>query len=449
MNPAWHKYLSANVPRYTSYPSALGFSEEVGSAEYSRALEGIGQYEPISLYLHIPFCNQLCWYCGCNMRVENSYERIERYVDTLILEIEYVGARLHGRGSISYVHFGGGTPNILRLPDTERLLAAIEQQFGLTDATPVAMEVDPRLCHTLQAAHLVKLGINRFSLGVQDFDPEVQKAINRVQSYDLVERCMTEMREAGVPDISLDVLYGLPGQKICSFRRTVDQVISLRPDRVSLFGYAHMPSRFRHQGLIDSNTLPDRSMRVTLAEAAASQLMAEGYERIGFDHFALPETPLARASHHYRLNRNFQGFTEDPAQVVLGFGASAISSVHGLIVQNTKSLREYPELVAERGLASAKGLVASLEQEDLGEWIRRLLCDLRASLSRYYEITGMAGEASERLLAELEPLRRDGVIRFEDDLLVINENAKALSRSVAAVFDPQVMPERQFASPAV
>lgn len=449
MNPAWHKYLSSNVPRYTSYPSALGFSENVGPAEYSKALEEIGQYEPVSLYLHIPFCKQLCWYCGCNMRVENSYERIERYVDDLISEIEYVGARLRGRGSISYVHFGGGTPNILRIADTERLLAAIEQQFGLTDATPVAMEVDPRLCNTLQAAHLAKLGINRFSLGVQDFDPDVQDAINRVQSYELVEQCIDEMREAGVPDISLDVLYGLPDQKICSFRRTIDQVISLHPDRVSLFGYAHMPSKFRHQQLIDSAALPDRSMRVTLAEAAASQLMAAGYERIGFDHFALPETPLAKASHHYRLNRNFQGFTEDPAQVVLGFGTSAISSVHGLIVQNTKSLREYPEFVAERGLASAKGLVSTLEEEDLGDWIRRLLCDLRASLPRYYEITGLEGEEMEQLLSELYVLHNDGVIRFEDDQIVINENAKALSRSVAAVFDPQVSPEQKFASPAV
>lgn len=449
MQLAWKKYLSANVPRYTSYPSALGFSGEVGTDRYAQALRGIAQYEPISLYLHIPFCKQLCWYCGCNMKVENSHERISRYVEDLIAEIEVVGALLGGHGMVSQLHFGGGTPNTLRLNEVERLLSAVEVQFGLTDTTPIAMEIDPRLCSRFQAMQLVRAGVSRFSIGVQDFDPDVQKAINRIQSYELVQRCMADLREAGVEDISLDVLYGLPHQQEGNFARTIEQVISLRPDRISLFGYAHMPSRFRHQKLIDEKALPSRDLRITLAEDAAEQLMAEGYERIGFDHFALPSTPIAQATREHRLNRNFQGFTEDSAQNVIGLGVSAISTVHGVIAQNAKFLPTYHDAVNTTGLATEKGLVATLEEEDLGEWIRHLLCHMQASLERYFEITELDGDARGRIFEQLNAFRADGVVRIEGDTLIIEEDAKALARSVAAVFDPQVAPERQFASPAV
>lgn len=449
MEANWQKYLTSNVPRYTSYPSALSFGEQVGVDEYAKALENIGQYEPISLYLHIPFCKQLCWYCGCNMRVENRDERISQYVDVLIDEIESVGARLSGRGNVSQVHFGGGTPNTLTIADIERLLSAIEFQFGLTDSTPVVMEIDPRLCGVFQASQLVRLGINRFSIGVQDFDPDVQEAINRPQSFELVKNCMSELRDAGVKDISLDVLYGLPHQKLCTIRKTIEQVIDLRPDRVSLFGYAHMPGRFKHQQLINEDALPSRDLRVTLSESAAKQLIKAGYERIGFDHFALPDSAIARVTRAKQLNRNFQGFTEDPSQNVLGFGVSAISSVHNLLAQNAKFLPDYTGAVSANGLATERGLIADLEEEDLGDWIRGLLCDMEASLSRYFEIVNASQNVQDGLMKDLGPLIEDGIVEITGEFLKIKQEAKALARSVAAVFDPQVTTEKNYASPAV
>jgi oxygen-independent coproporphyrinogen-3 oxidase len=449
MRTAWKPYLERNVPRYTSYPSALQFSEAVGPADLTRRLRGVGQYEPVSLYVHIPFCKQLCWYCGCNMRVENRYERIATYVDDLLGELSLLGAQLAGHGRLTQVHFGGGTPNTLSARDVERILNAIEQAFGLTDDTPIAMEIDPRLCADFQAAKLARLGVTRFSIGVQDFSDNVQRAINRVQPYAMVEDCISQLRGAGIADISLDLLYGLPEQTLCGFLRTVEQAITLAPDRISLFGYAHMPTRLRHQRLIDEGTLPTRQMRTALAEGAAARLVAAGYRRIGFDHFALPASPIARAAARHSLNRNFQGYTEDQADIVLGAGVSAISSVHGLISQNTKSLIAYRDMVAAGDLPVARGVIATLEEEDLGDWLKRLLCDLRASLSRYFEITGADGAGCNAVLARLGPLIADGLVRIDDDEIVIAEEAAPLARVVASVFDPYVEDTKAFASPAV
>ncbi|WOI54176.1 oxygen-independent coproporphyrinogen III oxidase [Parvularcula sp. LCG005] len=449
MKPAWHPYLQRNVPRYTSYPSALAFSEDVGTPQLETALSGIGQYEPISLYLHIPFCKQLCWYCGCNMRVENRDERIAAYADDLISELGLLGAQLAGRGRLTQVHFGGGTPNTLQARDLERLLAAIEDNFRLTDATPVAMEIDPRLCSAFQAAHLVRAGINRFSIGVQDFHEDVQRAINRVQPFELVRDCVAMLRQGGVRDISLDLLYGLPKQTGRGFADTVSRSISLAPDRISLFGYAHLPARLKHQRLINERDLPSRDERTELAEMAAQQLEEAGYQRIGFDHFALPTTPIAEAARRHTLNRNFQGYTEDCANVVIGAGVSAISSVHGTIVQNAKDLRAWQARLRAGALTANRGVIATLEEEDLGDWIKRLLCDMRASLTRYFDIIQADGPTCEGIINALQPFVIDGIISIDGDDVVVAREATPLARVVAAVFDPHVNDIQRYASPAV
>ncbi|RFB01435.1 oxygen-independent coproporphyrinogen III oxidase [Parvularcula marina] len=449
MQTHWQKYLGANIPRYTSYPSALGFSSDVGAAAYENSLKKIGQYEPISLYMHIPFCHQLCWYCGCNMRVENRYERISPYVEALSREIEMVSERLGGRGYISHVHFGGGTPNTLHAADIERLITGIEEHFGLRDETPVAMEIDPRLCSDLQVAQLVKMGIKRFSMGLQDFDPEVQTAINRVQSYEMVKNCFDLLRGAGVRDISVDLLYGLPHQRLETFRQTVEQVIELRPERISLFGYAHMPARIRHQRMIPEDHMPSREMRTVISVDAAKLFEEAGYDRIGFDHFALPDTPIAIAAREQRLNRNFQGFTEDRARNVLGFGASAISTVRGLIVQNAKEIPAYMKPIEQGELPTERGLIATEIEEALGEWLKRLLCDMRGNLNQYLKIIQADGPAREEIFSTLTPFEKDGIVYYDGDDIVIAEDAKALVRSVAAALDPHVSSEIRYASPAV
>ncbi|MEE4209333.1 MAG: oxygen-independent coproporphyrinogen III oxidase [Parvularcula sp.] len=449
MKPAWHKYLTRNVPRYTSYPSALAFREGFEKIAYERALAQIAEGEPLSLYIHIPFCKKLCWYCGCNMRVENKAERILAFVDDLLCELDLVAGKLGGRGRLRQVHFGGGTPNTLSTDDLTRILSAVRERFTLPEGAPVVMEIDPRLHPGEAAGTLAKAGITRFSIGVQDFDPGVQQAINRVQPFSMVEGVVSALRQEGAADISLDVLYGLPKQTLCGFRRTVEQVIALKPDRVSLFGYAHLPERLPHQRLILESDLPSRPLRIALEESAASMLVAAGYERIGFDHYALAETSIAKANRAKRLHRNFQGFTEDDAHNVIGLGPSAISTVDGVLAQNAKDLRAYRTALSEGKLPIERGVIASLEEEDLGSWLKRLVCDLEGDLRQYCDITGANIEEWERTSNELAPLIEDGIVRIENDTIFIAEEAKPLARLVASVFDPACRTGQGFASPAV
>lgn len=449
MRSEWRKHLDADVPRYTSYPSALRMSDAFDVPAYEAALEAVGQYEALSVYVHMPFCRELCWYCGCNMRVENKAERIARYVDAVVEEIRQVGARLGGRGYVTQVHFGGGTPNHGPVANIERILHAVEDHIGLRDDTPVAIEIDPRCHTTLQAAQLSKAGVTRFSLGVQDFDPSVQKAIHRIQSAEMVDRCMQDLRRAGCRDISVDILYGLPAQTLCSFVRTIERVIALAPERVSLFGYTHLPDRFPHQRLIPEDALPGRWARANLCETAGALFAKAGYERIGFDHFSLPGTPIAQAARRGRLNRNFQGFTEDPSDTVLGVGASAISGVHGRLLQNHKDSRDYIGALEGGTLPVARGLCASDGEQELGRWIRRFLCDLRGSLVDYAEAAGAAGTVPAEIRATLRSFAEDGIVRLEGSEVVLEEEARTLARRVAAVFDPEMEGRRAYPSPAV
>lgn len=448
MKPSWHKYLDLSVPRYTSYPSALFFGP-MDPAPYRHALREIGSYEPVSLYIHVPFCKQLCWYCGCNMRVENRYERTRPYLDALKREIHLVAAELGGRGRTSQLHFGGGTPNFLHAEDLITILDEIENAFGLTDGTPVGIELDPRLSSPASIANLARIGVTRMSIGVQDFDPFVQTAINRIQPYELVHDCVAAMRTSGVNDISFDLLYGLPRQTERTFRETLRRTLSLAPDRVSLFGYAHLPDRLRHQRLIDEAELPGRSERSALAELGARTLVGAGYRRIGFDHFALPHTAIARADAAGRLNRNFQGFTEDPARSVIGLGPSAISSVHGVHGQNDKSVTGYARQLGQGHWATNRGIVSTPSQRLIGDWIHGLLCRHEACLAEYFSITDSDEAAMESLMDRLAPLNRDGLVHLSGDRLTIDPEARLFSRAVAAIFDPAVQTSGSRLSPAV
>lgn len=435
MRKEWRKYLTRNAPRYTSYPSALFFSEEIGSGDYAQALDGIGQYDPVSIYVHIPFCAQLCWYCGCNMKVENNYQRTVPYIEALRAEIAHISARLKGRGATTQVHFGGGTPNYFHADDLATILHEIELGMGLTDQVPVALELDPRLCTPEKIRAMEKIGVTRMSLGVQDFDPFVQTAINRVQSYELIHECVGIMRDAGIDDISFDLLYGLPRQRLTTFRETLRKTVSLAPDRISLFGYAHLPEKIHHQRMIEEGDLPCEGLRADLVALADEMLVEAGYERIGFDHFARPESAIAVAQRRGQLNRNFQGFTEDPALNVIGFGSSAISSVNGKLYQNAKSLKDYQKRVFSDGFAVQRGVHPTCEQAETGEWIRRFLCDGAASLEEYSRITGHILSRSE-IEGRMSEFVNDGIVRLEKNRIVMNRDARMFARSVAAALDP-------------
>lgn len=434
MKQSWRKYLSARAPRYTSYPSALYFSDKVDGDTYGQALSRVSLYEPMSIYVHVPFCRQLCWYCGCNMRVENNYQRALSYVDLLCDEIRLVAGKLEGRGRPVSVHFGGGSPNFLETSDLGRILEAIENNLSLTDATRLAIELDPRLIKEGSIAGLAALGFSRISFGVQDFDPEVQRAINRIQTYEHLEFCVSEVRAAGIEDLSFDLLYGLPRQTMASFAETIAKTIALAPDRVSVFGYAHLPSALPRQRMIDDAELPDETLRADLAELADSMLVAAGYGQIGFDHYAKPGNSLYRAACSGSLRRNFQGFTDDIATTMIGLGASAVSFVGGVYAQNAKSVKAYGECLAAGRLPTEKGVVRTARDESYALLIEDLLCRQKADLSIY------AGALSSNdiihIKQNLGQFVQDKAVSINGDLVEISPDAKDLSRAIVASFDP-------------
>lgn len=444
MKEIWRKYLGERMPRYTSYPSALHFDRSVTAADYAEKIDEIGLYEPISLYVHVPFCRQLCWYCGCNMQVENYYSRARGYVDTIIREIEITGRKLNGRGQPTSVHFGGGTPNYLLGDDLGEIVGAIEGAIGLTDSVDLAIELDPRLLRDDDVHHLTSIGFNRFSLGVQDFDPTVQSAINRLQSFELIEACVSDIRAAGVDDLSFDILYGLPHQSEQSFDDTIDKAISLAPDRISVFGYAHLPDSLPRQRLIDEATLPGTQLRGVLSELADQKLVDAGYHRIGFDHYAKPDNPLAKAAIEHRLKRNFQGFTDDAASALIGFGPSAISFVDGFYAQNEKGIVDYRQRVEHGELPIARGLQRTKRESVIAAAISELLCNMKTNISAVLR-SAAPGDAI-RMCSSLERLEADGIIQWNGDAISIADEAYALARVVAAAIDPYSQPQIEHAT---
>lgn len=444
MKDQWRKYEAHRAPRYTSYPSALKFNDSVGPKQYADALGAIALYEPLSLYIHIPFCAQLCWYCGCNMRVENQYRRVFPYLDALEDEIRMVGGLLGGCGRPTSLHFGGGTPNFLTPDDVARILDTIEMELGLTDDARLAIELDPRLVRENDIARLAALGFSRISLGIQDFDADVQHAINRVQSFEMIENCVGLAREAGINDLSFDILYGLPRQTLESFSQTLEKAISLSPDRVAVFGYAHLPAALPRQRLIDEEALPGAALRAELAGLADEKMVVAGYRRVGFDHYAKPDNALAAAMREGRLRRNFQGFTDETARTCIGFGASAVSFVNGLYAQNEKDVKAYETAVQARRLPCAKGVVRTGRDNLFAGAISDLLCRFQADLANVLRAVGR--DHRMRIEATLMQLERDGVIEFDygNKIIKIRPEAHNLCRIVAASIDPHMQTDEHF-----
>lgn len=444
MKSAWTKYVTSRAPRYTSYPSALAFSDAIGAADYQQALGGVGLYEPISIYAHIPFCQRLCWYCGCNMRVENRYERALDYVDRLCDETRLVSAALGGAGKVTSVHFGGGTPNYLNIEELRRILDCIEIEFGLTDGARLDIELDPRLLKPGEVERMADLGFSRMSLGVQDFSPEVQRAINRIQSFELIEETVAAMRAADISDISFDLIYGLPRQTEDSFAETVEQSIALGVDRCSVFGYAHLPTVLKHQQLIDEAELPDEAMRARLAMTVDKLFIDAGYRRVGFDHYAKPDNALVRAMQRGHLRRNFQGFTDDGANATIGLGASAISNVGGVYSQNAKDISSYSELVSRGELASAKGVRRTERDCVAAAVIENLLCTGCADAGELFAT--LPPHVLAPMRQNLEAFARDGVISLDGTRIEIAEEAWVLRRAIAASIDPAIETARTYSA---
>lgn len=423
------------VPRYTSYPTAPHFHAGIGPETYAGWLAAVPADRPVSLYFHVPFCARLCWYCGCHTTIVRDDRPVQQYADLLRTEVARVAAALPARLAVGHVHFGGGTPTMLSTADFAAIMDAVRRRFALAPHAEIAVEIDPRTFDDDRAAALADAGVNRASLGVQDFDPVVQQAVNRVQSFELTAGVVDALRSRGIAAINLDLMYGLPHQTVDSVVRTVERAVALAPDRFAVFGYAHVPWLKSHQRKIDEAALPDGPARLAMAQAIAEHLVRHGYRRIGLDHFARAEDSLARALDAGRLRRNFQGYTTDPADVLIGFGASAIGALPQGYVQNAVAVRAYREELATGRLATVKGIALNDDDRRRRAVIERLMCDLAVDLDRIEAALGPDPEGFASELAMLAPLVDDGLIEIDRGSVRVTETGRPFVRTVCAIFD--------------
>lgn len=427
------RYADARVPRYTSYPAAPHFSAEIGEQDYRSWLASLPR-TAASVYVHIPFCRQMCWYCGCHTTVAAREAPVIRYLDSLRQEIALVARHAAGSLTVGHVHLGGGTPTLMPTRQMRSLLEQLRGVFSFADDAEIAIEIDPRTLTRDMAGTLGACGFNRASLGVQSFDLAVQRAINRVQSFKETKEAARLLRRNGVRRINFDLVYGLPNQSLQSCLDTVEQAISLTPDRLAVFGYAHVPSFKPHQRKIDGSALPDPKMRYAQSRAIVKALVRAGYVEVGLDHFALPGDSLAEAAASGRLHRNFQGYTTDEAEVLIGLGASSIGRMPQGFVQNEVSIGRYQEVVKQDRLPVTRGYRFVGDDRLRGAIIERLMCDYRVDLDVLCQDFG--ADPSDLVPDSLlEPLIADHLVARDGGRLNVMPHARPLVRSIAAVFD--------------
>jgi oxygen-independent coproporphyrinogen-3 oxidase len=426
--------LDRRAPRYTSFPTAAQFTSAVGGAEAGAWLAELrGEARPVSIYVHLPFCRRLCWYCGCNTRAVNRASVISSYVELLDREASLV-SDLTGPLAVSRLHLGGGTPNMLSPEDLDRLFAAIISRFDIGGASEIAAEIDPATLDQPWVEAAARHGLSRASLGVQDLSPRVQKAVNRVEPFEVIARASGWLREAGVASINLDLMYGLPEQQTEDVLATLDSVLTLKPDRIALFGYAHVPWMKPHQRLIEEARLPGTEERLDQSQAASRSLLAAGYQAIGIDHFSLPHDALAVAVREGRLKRSFQGYTDDPARALVGLGASSISSTPAGYWQNQTTELAWRTAVTEGRLPVARGVALSEDDRLRARIIERLMCDFEVDLAEIGEMRGLSIlRAASDTVAGLE---REGLVTEHGARLKMTDRGRPFVRLLAAAFDP-------------
>ena len=444
LNPKLLDQYDVPGPRYTSYPTADRFVGAFGHTQYVQALrqrqQGLGlRGVPLSVYVHIPFCASLCYYCACNKIITKQYGQAERYLQSLGREIDLTVAEL-GRGQpVSQLHWGGGSPTFLRDDDMKALKERLNEAFQFLPGGEYSIEVDPRTVDASRLALVRGLGFNRLSLGVQDFEPAVQKAVHRIQSTNDVKNLMVAARALGFDSVNLDLIYGLPMQTAASFERTLDQVIELRPERIALYAYAHLPERFKPQRRIHALDLPAPAIKVAMMQRALYRLLAAGYVYIGMDHFALPDDDLAVAKRQGRLHRNFQGYSTQPDSDLIALGVSAIGRVGATYSQNAKTLETYEDLLALGQLPVERGLLLSRDDLVRRNIIMALMCQGHVSIESIEMAHLMDFRktfASE--MVELSEMQDTGLVQLEGDAIHVTEQGWYFVRAVAMVFDRYV-----------
>ncbi len=428
--PALLQKYDRPVPRYTSYPTAVHFNDEISQNYYAGLLSGLDAARPVSLYIHIPFCHVLCHYCGCHTKVANSYSPVKSYVQTLLKEINLVGQQLKGRIPISQLHFGGGSPNFLEENDLEEIITTLKQYFDFGDHAEIAIETDPRLLNESKIKSLSALGFTRVSLGVQDFNPNVQTAVNRIQPFETVQESVLNLRTNGIHKINFDLMTGLPLQTLDSVKRSVEQAISLCPDRLAVFAYAHVPWMKKHQKLLEKYPMPDAPLRFDMMSCVKETLEAAGYHSIGIDHFSHETDSLYTAYKNGTMRRNFQGYTDDQARNVIGFGLSSISMFEGAYIQNTTDAPAYRKAVDAGEFPITRGCVLSDEDRERRRVIEQIMCGMQTDISVYSE--------AQETLKELE---QDHLVEIEGTHVRITPEGWPFARVAAACFDAYYEPQ--------
>ncbi len=441
--------LDVAGPRYTSYPTADRFVEAFGPEQYRQALDqrsragGSVGTVPLSIYVHVPFCESVCYYCACNKIVTRHHDRAAPYVQALDAEAALHAQALRGKQLVTQLHLGGGTPTFLDDAELSELMASLRRHFRIAEHAELSIEVDPRTVSAARLEHLAGLGFNRLSLGVQDFDADVQKAVHRVQPLESVRELMQAARRIGFESINIDLIYGLPRQTGASFARTVASVGELRPDRIALYAYAHLPQRFKPQRRIDAALLPPAAERVGMLGAALGGFVAQGYQYIGMDHFALPEDSLAVAQRQGRLQRNFQGYSTQADSDLIGLGVSSIGRIGASYAQNAKTLDEYYDAIHRGEFATVRGLALSRDDILRRSVIMALMCQGRVE----FESIELAHLIDMRttFAAEFEALRslaEQGLVEIEPHAIQVTPLGWYFVRAVAMVFDRHLQADR-------
>ncbi|MFM2066170.1 MAG: oxygen-independent coproporphyrinogen oxidase [Pseudomonadota bacterium] len=434
-------------PRYTSYPTADRFVEAFDAHAYRQALQqrsiGAASCQPLSVYVHVPFCESICYYCGCNKVVTRDHSKAEPYLSALEHELALVAAELGPRQVVSQLHFGGGTPTYLTDEQLARLMAKLASTFKLADGGEFSIEIDPRTVSVERLRNLHAMGFNRVSFGVQDFDADVQEAVHRIQPFEQVEALMKAARECGFLSINVDLIYGLPRQTPESFAHTIRQVAGLRPDRIAMYGYAHLPQRFKPQRRINEAELPSGAQRIEMLSGAIAGFLGHGYHYIGMDHFALPEDPLAIAKRQGRLHRNFQGYSTHPDCDLVALGVSAIGRIGAVYSQNAKTLDEYYEALHRNELPVVRGL--ALTRDDVLR--RAVIMSIMCHGSLTYESIELAHLIDFRSyfaqeLGKLDTLVEDGMVVLNADGFEVTPRGWYFVRSVAMLFDRHLQADK-------
>jgi oxygen-independent coproporphyrinogen III oxidase len=426
-------------PRYTSYPTALQFDDQLTEDDYRRnALASNQSNVPLSLYVHIPFCHTLCYYCGCNKIVTHNQDRVEKYMNNLYREIDMQAELFNKDRKVEQLHFGGGTPTYLNEVQLRELMQKLGDAFNFdgSDERQFSIEVDPRTVDSDGIRLLTELGFNRLSLGVQDFDPQVQRAVNRIQSIEQVKTLVDAARESGFKSISFDLIYGLPHQTVESFDATLDTVTAIRPDRFAVYNYAHLPERFKGQRMINAEDIPAPETKLEILEKTIERLTSAGYIYIGMDHFALPEDELVQARKEGTLQRNFQGYSTHRYCDLISLGVSSISSIGNVFAQNSVTTMEYETLLEDGHLPIKKGI--AVDDDDLlrAQVIQALMCYDKFRFDDFDAASGIDFRSYfAEELSQLAPLVSDGLIEVDDDSISIQAKGRLLLRNIAMKFD--------------